>query len=253
MDFGLYARVLWRFRLLVGLGFVAAGLLAVLTVAKISPGVPPKFAARQQPTYRSVATLLLTQPGFPWGSAIQSYTTPKDSPPVAVGDAARMTGLTNLYVALANSDAVKQLRRHLSRLKGKTTAAASYATLPSGYEVALPEMTLTGTSDSRAHATALTRAGIDAFRKYLAGQQDAAHIPKNQRVVIQALGLTPPAKVGGPKKTLPVVVFLIVMMAVVGLALVLENIRPRVSVQPVADALPIEVEAAHDSAQAHPA
>src|SRR5215470_1393727 len=103
MDFHLFGSVLWRFRYLVAAGLVVALLLSVLTVAKL-----PSFAPRTPPVYASHATLLVTQTGFPWGSAVQQYS---QSPTgegglVPAGDLTRLTNLANLYVQLANSDLI---------------------------------------------------------------------------------------------------------------------------------------------------
>jgi hypothetical protein len=49
----------------------------------------------------------------------------------------------------------------------------------------------------------------------------------------------PPLLMAGPSKTLPMVVFLTVMMGVVGVCLLLENLRPRVRVVTRDDAQPL--------------
>ncbi len=107
MNLELFARVLWRFKYVVAGGFVVALLLAVLTVAKL-----PSFKPRTTTVYGSSATLLITQSGFPWGSAVQQYALPgrKGQDPVPAGDLTRLTALANLYVQLANSDVIKRRR-----------------------------------------------------------------------------------------------------------------------------------------------
>jgi hypothetical protein len=78
-------------------------------------------------------------------------------------------------------------------------------------------------------AQRLVEREIVAFETYLRGQQDAAKIPTSQRVVVQVVSHADGAvTLPGGGKTVPVVIFLTVMLAVVALAFVLENVRPRV-------------------------
>jgi uncharacterized protein involved in exopolysaccharide biosynthesis len=67
--------------------------------------------------------------------------------------------------------------------------------------------------------------------QYVRSQQALAAIPNGDRVDLQVLqNATPPVVVVPRKKTLAIVVFLAVVVAVVGLAFVLENLRPRARV-----------------------
>jgi hypothetical protein len=64
---------------------------------------------------------------------------------------------------------------------------------------------------------------------YLKNQQRAAQIPAAQRIDLQILKRsTRPVVIEPLKKTLPIAIFLAVAVATVGLAFVLENLRPRV-------------------------
>ena len=69
-------------------------------------------------------------------------------------------------------------------------------------------------------------------------QQQAAKIPTDQRINLQIVQrATAPVVVEPRKKTLAVVVFGAVLVATVGLAFILENLRPRVrAVAPAAPA-----------------
>jgi hypothetical protein len=225
MDIRLFARVLSRFRYLVAAGFLVAVLLSVLTVAKL-----PSLAPRTPPKYASTATLLVTQHGFPWGSAVQQFTNSKDAggAPVTVGDLGRLTALANLYVQLANSDVIRTRVVRMSPVLGTVSATQNYAISPQLYSTALPMLTISGISDSPAHAITVTETGVNALKGYIEQQQQAASIDKQERVVVQVVQHPREASVINPiKKTLPVVVFLTVMLAVSGLAFALENLRPR--------------------------
>lgn len=247
MDLRLFGRVLRRFKYVVSAGFVVAVLLSVLTIAKIdlSHGMP-HLAARKPPVYQSSATLLLTQPGFPWGSAVQQYSTGRGGP-VPVGDMGRLTALANLYVQIANSDMIKALVVRRAPYGGTISATQNYAFTPAYTSSPLPMITISGTGITRANAVATAQAGVDALNGYLSQQQSAAGISDAQRVVFQELTRPRKTRVVNPiKKTLPVVVFLTVMLAVVGLSFVLENLRPQV---PQAVALRPETEPATGSAR----
>jgi hypothetical protein len=227
MDLALFKRVLWRFRAVVAVGFVLAVLLAILTVSRIDlahGGLAPKTP----PIYAASAGLLITQPGFPWGSAVQDYTPSSDGQaPAPAGDLGRLSALTNLYVQLANSDVIRLavIRR---APKGATiTAVQNYSYSPSFYSTALPILTISGTGTSRRQAIATTQLGVNILVGYLKRQQDAAGIEQNRRVLVQELQR--PRKtvvVNATKKTLAIVVFLTIMLAVTGLAFVLENLLP---------------------------
>ena len=61
MDLRLFSRVVWRFRLLVGLGFLLALALAVLSLARVSFADGPHLTYRKPTIWSSVTTLLVTQ------------------------------------------------------------------------------------------------------------------------------------------------------------------------------------------------
>ena len=232
-------------------GCIIAIALSVLSIAKVdlSHGLP-SLAQRTPPVYASSATLLVTQSGFPWGSAVQLYSSSGSKTSTASlvpsGDLNRLTALANLYVQLANSDVIRSIvARHAPKGGQLISATQNYSFSPSYYSSALPIVTINGTGTTRGNAILTTQAGANALRAYLKRQQNAAGIRDPQRVVLQEIQQPRLVTVMNPiKKTIPVVVFLTVMMAVVGLAFVLENVRPRTSemtavrqdVEPVVDA-----------------
>jgi hypothetical protein len=226
VDIRLFARVFSRFKFLVAGGFILALLLSILTVAKL-----PSLAPRVAPKYASTATLFVTQPGSPFVRATQPYTTDPNGGPVAVGDMNRLTALANLYVQLANSDVIRSRVTHMSPLRGTVAASQNYSYSPQLYSTALPMLTITGTSDSPRNARALTQVGVAALKGYIEQQQRAASVANANRVVVQEVQRPNATIVVNPiKKTLPIVVFITVMLAVTGLAFALENLRPRPAV-----------------------
>jgi hypothetical protein len=230
VDLALYGRVLRRFRWLVALGLVLAVFLAVLSVAKItSHGI----SYRKPAIYQSTTTLLLTQNGFPWGrTTLPGMNALGFSSKFA--DPTRFSSLTDLYSQFANSDQVRALMlRAGAPLTWGIQATPVQATSSAGI---LPVISLAGRAETPADAVRATQVGRTAFIKYVTDQQARAGIPDSQRIDIQVLQeATPPSVVQPHKKTLPIVVFLAVISATIGLAFVLENVRPvskRVAIAP---------------------
>ena len=79
--------------------------------------------------------------------------------------------------------------------------------------------------------------GTRALLAHLAERQTQAKIPPDERVQVRVLSrVADPVLLEGRKKTLPIIVLLAVLSATIGLAFVLENVRPAVRpLSPVAD------------------
>ena len=93
IDLRLYTEVLWRHRLLVGVGLAVALALALLSVVRVSSD---GLAYRKAETWSNASVLVLSQERFPEGrSALPPNT-----------DANRFPALVDQYAALATSDAV---------------------------------------------------------------------------------------------------------------------------------------------------
>jgi hypothetical protein len=239
VDLGLYLRVLWRFRVLVGAGLLAAILLAGMAVVRPSFSHGFKLSYRQDQQWVSNSTLFVTQEGFPWGYAAppavsnaQAVTEAKRLTP-QFADAGRFPTLAVLYSYLAQSDAVKAIVRRSGKIDGKIIAAPVVA-MENGYGTTLPLVTISGVSTTPPKARALTIRATEAFRVFLEQQQTRNQIPAQNRVLVTIVEQArKPELLKGRSKTLPLVVFVTVIMSVVGLALLLENMRPRV--RPVRD------------------
>jgi hypothetical protein len=231
MDLALYGRVLRRFWWLVLPGLALACALAFLSLARVSPN--GSIAYRHPVVWQSTTLLLLTQPGFPWGRTVYPTVGPGTS-----GDPGRLTGLTDLYSQFANGDEVRQLMRREGAPASWSVVAAPVVPTLTGST--LPIVALSGRAHSPSEAVSAVTAGRQALSKYVELQQRAAKIPGNQRISLQVVKrATTPIVVEPRKKTLAIVVFLAVMVATVGLAFVLENLRPRAqAVAPAASARP---------------
>jgi hypothetical protein len=132
-----------------------------------------------------------------------------------------------LYSQFANSDEVRAIMRRQGAPKEWKISAAPVTPTFSGST--LPVIALSGQAHSASEAVAAAASGRNAFIAYVASQQQSAAIPKAQRINIELLKRsTLPTVIEPRKKTLPIMVFLSVLTAAVGLAFVLENLRPRV-------------------------
>lgn len=227
MDLQLYFRVLWRFRLLVFAGLLLAILLAFLSLAKVSfAGGSPKVTYRKQQEYMGNASIFVTQKGYPWGRTIFPVNPgPNGSYTTNYADSGRFSQLASYYAQLAKSDAVRQLMLRQGPLHGSINAVAGF---DQNTQANLPFVYVSGTSTTKAWAIALTNRAAQTIRDAIARQQAAAKIPEKQRVVLQIFSAARDASlVTTRKKTLPIVIFLSVFLATIGLAFVLENLRPR--------------------------
>jgi len=240
MDLRLYFRVIWRFRIVVGIGVLLACVLSFLSYAKVSfKGGSPTITYRQAETYQATTLILLTEKGFPYGYTVipyvpapatggqaqQSSGTPQNYIP-EFASPGTFTQLAVYYAPFVRSDEFQTLLRKYTSAPGfvqATTVMDARQLNP------LPYINLAGYSSSPGGAIALANAGTKALESFVITQQNANKIPQSRRVVAQVVSTATSAAVSTPrKKTTPIVVFLTVLLAAIGLAFVLENLRPRI-------------------------
>jgi len=212
---------MWRFKFLVAGGLLLAILLAVFSTAKPTmSGGMPSLAYRQPEVWQGQTTLFITQPGFPWGRVSASSTAPSNGSYLEAGG---LASLTTLYARLASSDAIRS-RLHLPR-----TESVSAQPVVDESEHILPMVGILGLAPSPKDAARLAIRAAGAFRAYVRQEQHDALIPPDQRVTLQVVNrLSPPVLLIGHKKTVPIMAFLVVLIATIGAAFVLENLRPEV-------------------------
>jgi len=241
MDLQLYIRVLWRFRFLVLGGLILASALAFASIARIDPahGAPyVKFRGSEK--WASVSTLLVTEPDFPLGRSVF----PEEVPPVSsdrpqtyapkFAPSTRFVELANTYAEFVTGDAVREIMLRDGPIRGVVEATPLVASNNS--DAPLPMIAIRGIAKTPKGASVVAQRATDAFELFLETQQDRRAIPPEQRAVLSQVREPSPATtvlLKGRSKTLPIVVFLTVMLAAIGLAFILENLRPRV--RPVVD------------------
>ena len=233
MDLQLYFRVFWRFRFLVATGLLVALALSALSLVSVGPS---GVTYRQQEVWSSSAKLLVTAEGFPEGRTItELYTFRIDETGERIAEplfpsTARLRELAAHYSALATIDDARAVITRDGPLPGTPSAA----TLSSSDGESLPFVVMTGTATSPEAAIATANRAATGLVKYIEQRQASEDdLPAHQRTVFTVVEQASAATLLVPRKlTRPIFIFLAVMMAVLGLAFVLENMRPRV--RPVA-------------------
>jgi hypothetical protein len=227
LDLQLYFRVIWRFRLVVAAGLVVASALAFLSLVRVDlSGGSIDLQYRDSEAWQSRATMLVTDADFPLGRSVFDATEAPSS---------RFTELAGVYAALATTDPVQRLIRRQGPMHGVVDAVALVT--HDGTDAPLPMISIGGTSTSPPAAMALAKRAAVALRTYIGAQQTANRIPHDQRVLLTILKQPGPETtvlLNGRSKTVPIVVFLTVLLAFLGLAFVLDNLRPRVRPMPSA-------------------
>ena len=210
MDLDLYGRVLWRHRFLVLGGVALACALAVFSIARVTwEDGRPRLQYRSDEVWESSSTLQLTQPGFPEGSVLL--------------DVGRLSSLAEVYAVLVTSDEVMQIVRKTGPL-----GSARGIALQTADKEPSPFIAISSAAATPDQAVSVTRRATDAFLTYVRQRQSAAGIPGGLRVSLRVVDSPKGAFLVAPrKKTVPVVVFLAVLSATVGLAFLLENTRRR--------------------------
>ena len=133
-------------------------------------------------------------------------------------DPTRLVSLAIIYAQLINGTPIQQGVPRGASLKASALTDPLTST-------PLPLIDVAGRASTRAEAARVAQAGADRFRSYIRDQQASSGVSLNQRVLLQVVS-TQAQLVAGRKKTLAIVAFLAVMIATVGLAFVLENLRP---------------------------
>jgi hypothetical protein len=229
MDLRLFARVLWRFRLLVVTGLILAVALAALTVVKVGA---KGLTYRDSRLWSAEMQLKVTQSGCPECRlyATQSSTTQGEpgspiEPKAPIVDPVRFATLALYYANALTTDAVHRLATHNDGITGKLIATARRDD-QSG--TLLPYIDVTSISTSAQGAMTYAERSADALNTYILAQQRANDVPASDRALVETVVHPRGANVYRPRpKTMPLVVFFAVMFATIGLAFVLENTRPR--------------------------
>jgi hypothetical protein len=216
MDLPLHLKVIWRFRFLVAGGLLLAIALTFLSVFRVgSSGLT--FRAEQ--VWADDVTLLVSPRRFPWGGTNLSN-----------ADPATFGQLATIYANLATSDAVKKIvlkKGHVDFAKEPMLATVVPYSYQSSNSPPLPFITLEAQAATKQRVMELVKREADAFLVYLRRLQAEGAIPKEQRAQISIVKGDQIRLLKPRSKTVPIMIFMLVMIATVGLAFMLENLRPR--------------------------
>jgi len=254
-----YVRGLLRFWWLLAIGIGLGALVAVGSVDRIKPGIPPKLTPRKAPTYTSSASIMIDSNDCPYcrtgistpvpgrggsasgadstGKAIQaasgsknakSATTYQTNPP----DTNVLVNAANLYPQLIQGDQVARMRDDLvGPIEGTVLAQTAFSSnrpYGSAKPSYLPLITISTTAGTPSDAMKLASGTVDAFRKYLIARQDRSGVPVGQRLLVENINRPAGAlKVAHSSMTLPGALFVLILGAFGGLAILLDRKFPR--------------------------
>jgi hypothetical protein len=218
MDVRLFLAVLRRFKWLTLGGFVLAVALAVLAYG--SPALKngkPTIVPRGAQNWQSQSEVLITGIAPKTGAA-----------EVPVGDQSYTSNLAPVYAALANGDQVQALIRQAARVRG-TVQAQPLLNGTTGFT--LPFIDLTASAPTRGDAMVLASKAASTLASYVSQQETADSVGGANRVQLAVVSSgTTATEVGGHKLSTPLLVFVALLAATIGLAFVLENSYPRTAV-----------------------
>jgi hypothetical protein len=213
MDLRQIGRAVAAHKLAAILGLTAAVAFAFLAYVRVSPFGDPVLSYRKQSLWSSAITIQLTQRGFPEGRVIEQ-----------ADRRGALVQLAPLYARLADTAQVRKKMRKLGSIEGKVSTVP----LIDENRSSLPLVQISSLTDTKASALERVSRQADAFIGYIAQQQAANHVTPANRVLLKVVnGPTTPEVVVPRKITLPVVVFLSMLIVTGGLILALENTSTR--------------------------
>jgi capsular polysaccharide biosynthesis protein len=213
MDLRLFWAVMKRYKRITIPGTLLAAVLAVFAYGTPGPhGITPRAAV----TYESQAQLLITQTTGPYGRA--------DSKTVAVGDPGYMSSLAPIYAGIANGSAVQAAVR-ASKIPGTVSASEGIDPNTGDYT---PFVNITADSPTPAGASKLAQVAVTTFQNYVTQMENQTGTPQASRVTLDDVrGGLPPVIASKPKPTIPVLIFVAIVAAMIMLVFSLENNDPQ--------------------------
>lgn len=206
MDIRLFAAVMSRFKMIAIPGLLAAVLLAGLAYMR----------AGGAPAWNAQAEVLITQANDPYGGPTTSV----------LQEGAYLSNLASVYAAMANGDPVQALVRRAAGVPNGVVDAAEVVDAPTGNVD--PLITLTSSAGTASGAVKLAEQMPTVLQQYIARQQHAGNVPQAQRVQLDIVkqGFQPELA-SSTSITVPALVFMGVLGAVITLIFMLENLNPK--------------------------
>jgi hypothetical protein len=222
MDLRLYFRVIARFKYLVLAGVLLACVLTFFSIYRVSAH---GISHRQAQTYMSEERLFLNTPGGVPYRSTTARIDPKTGQTVYPANLVPPSSLGStsvLYSQIINSDIVQRIVGHVP---GTYTA---YTPTIGNTQTNLPFVAIDGFAESAHDAVYIANRVSNSFIRYVNENQRINKVPQQQRVILQVSTRATSASVkSGRHYTLPIIIFLVTLIATLGLAFILENLRPR--------------------------
>jgi capsular polysaccharide biosynthesis protein len=226
MNTSLHALV--RFWWLVLAGIIVGAVAAVVV-----------YHQEAKPKYTATTNLFVNSASSPYlrTEPPQSKTqTSGSSSTKSAPDTQTLVNAANTYPLLIQSDQIAQEREsQYGVIQGTVTANALNATTNS-YGVfrpsPLPVIQVKATSKTPGNAEKLADATVGAFQLWMRDQQRSHSIPSSQRISVQQLESPVVTTTGGRSKGLPVFIGALILLALCGLAIVIDNQRPAAAAEP---------------------
>jgi capsular polysaccharide biosynthesis protein len=219
MDLRMHLGVIWRWRFLVGFGLLAAVALAFFSVCRVDLANGASVSYRQGETWQASETVLVNQPG---GLYVTAQLQPTSNP-------GWLASLTSLYAQIANSATIRS-RVLPGGIATKATGDYTASQVMDQSNQPLAVLMFDGTGTSPKQAVSNAHRASSEFRAYVDSQAVGSKVRGDRRVVVNVLS---PASVHtakvvqGRKLTVPILVFLAVLLVTLGLVYVLENLKGR--------------------------
>lgn len=237
---------------------VVGGVVGVVAAVSMVYSIP-SFEQREARTYTAQARLFVTSPegqyirlsvprevetgGEGRGSASGGGPAITQVPP----NVEPLLAAANLYPLLIVSDEVTQLRTKIyGPQTGSVTANAfSAVSTPQRFAPAqIPVIDIFATSGAPKQAITLANTTADAFGRWIRIEQNRAGIEPGARIIIRELQVPQVAVPSpGPSWGIPILVALAIVSAFAFLAVVLDQIYPRVAVARAGSPAPVPAEA----------
>jgi hypothetical protein len=178
----------------------------------------------------SQSRIFVTRPGFEWGSSITGAHGQGPGNPskinAQVSQESRLANLASLYASFATSDPVTAIMRRSGKIDGKIEAAPLPATDNNPYAL-LPLIGIVGNADTPAASKKLAERASSALVKYIHDEQARNHVPDDQRIDLTVINrASDTQRVSGRPKALPLLVFILVLVATAAIAFLRENLSP---------------------------
>ena len=221
MDLRLFGQVIARHKVLVACAAVLACLVGFFSYAKVDRN---GFSYRSSQEWASSSRVLVTQPG---SSFLRTAATSGNSKQLEAlfSDEGRFSALSQVFATIAMSDAVRSAA--LDGNKGKIDA---HPVVNNQTDQVLPVVEVTGVASTPRSSQVVADRTVAALLSYVKRQQVAAEIAPRERIdfVVLNKAARTKAKLLTPRsKTVPVIAFMALLLAGVGLAFYRENVDPR--------------------------